>query len=132
MLDEVSVEDGRVEDDDELFEVLTEDDARVEPVSEEQTEHFVGESQQDVETVGVVGSVVQPATERAEQQRYGVVAERVDHVRISSVTTQHANTRLHLHSTAHAALSLTGTALSRHADPPTPAQLTNQQLFRQF
>jgi len=65
MLDEVSVEDGRVEDDDELFEVLTEDDARVEPVSEEQTEHFVGESQQDVETVGVVGSVVQPATERA-------------------------------------------------------------------
>jgi len=45
MLDEGSVEDRRVEDDDELFEVFAQDDASVEAVSEEQTEHVVGETQ---------------------------------------------------------------------------------------
>jgi len=101
MLNKGGVEDRRVEDDDELFEVFAQDDARVESVSEKQTEHVVGETQQDVETVGVVRGVIQPTTERAEKQSDGVVTERIDHVRISAVTTQHSNTRLHLqHSTA--------------------------------
>ena len=92
MLNKGGVEDRRVEDDDELFEVLAQDDARVESVREEQTQHVVGETQQHVETVGVVRGVVQPATERAEKQGNGVVTERIDHVRISAVTTQHSNT----------------------------------------
>jgi len=96
VLYEGGVEDRRVEDDDELFEVLAQHEASVETVSEEQAEHVVGETQQDVEPVGVVGGMVEPATERAEEESDGVVAERVDHVRIGAIATQHSNTRLHL------------------------------------
>ena len=70
----------------------------------EQAEHVVGESQQNVQSVGVVGRVVQPAAERTEQQGDGVVTERVDDVRIRAAVTQHPHARLDLVTTqAHSA-----------------------------
>ena len=45
VLYECGVENRRVENDDELFEVLAKDDARVETVSKEQAEHVVSEAE---------------------------------------------------------------------------------------
>ena len=98
VVDERGVEDLRVEDDDELFEVLPEHELRVEAVGEEQPEGLLREDEQRLEARLVVRRMVQPAAERAEQECHRVVTKRVDDVRVRAVSTQHADAGLHLNT----------------------------------
>ena len=93
---EASIENLRVEDDDELLEVLAQHELRVESVDKEEAEDVLGEGEQRLEARLVVRGVVEPAAERAEEQRHRVVVKRVDHVGVGAVPTQHADARFHL------------------------------------
>lgn len=89
--DEVTVQDGRVEYDDKLFEILPKYHLRVESVRQEQAEGIACEVEENLESIGVVARMVQPATQGAEKQRDGIVTERIDEIWICSVLAQNTD-----------------------------------------